>query len=106
MRFRVYLDCACLSVVLVLGVCSSCQTLVFGYGSWNVWFFAPGLAATCLYVVLVARAFSAMSYGGESFSPDDAYDSSLDSVLPVKGKYTINASFSTKTVRFALSCGG
>ena len=31
-----------------------------------------------------------MSYGGESFSPVVAYGSSLDSVLPVKGKYTIN----------------
>ena len=31
----------------------------------------------------------AMLCGGESFSPDDAYDSALDSVMPMKGKYTI-----------------
>ena len=28
--------------------------------------------------------------GGESFSPDDAYDSAWNSVKPMKGKYTIN----------------
>ena len=28
--------------------------------------------------------------GGESFSPDDAYVSALDSVMPMKGKHTIN----------------
>ena len=27
--------------------------------------------------------------GGESFSPDDAYDSAWNSVEPMKGKYTI-----------------
>ena len=32
----------------------------------------------------------AMSSGGESFSPDDAYDSAWGSVMPTKGKYTIN----------------
>ena len=31
-----------------------------------------------------------MLSGGESFSPDDASDSALDSVMPMKGKYTIN----------------
>ena len=28
--------------------------------------------------------------GGESFSPDDAYDSAWNSVKLMKGKYTIN----------------
>ena len=28
--------------------------------------------------------------GGEGFSPDDAYGSTLDSVMPMKGKHTIN----------------
>ena len=43
--------------------------------------------------------------GGESFSPDDAYDSALDSVMPMKGKYTINSS--VPGVRcVAMSCGG
>ena len=32
----------------------------------------------------------AMSSGGESFSPGDAYGSAWDSVMPTKGKYTIN----------------
>ena len=32
----------------------------------------------------------AMSCGGESFSPDGAYDFAWDSVKPMKGKYTIN----------------
>ena len=31
-----------------------------------------------------------LSCGGEGFSPDDAYGSSLDSVMPMKGKHTIN----------------
>ena len=31
----------------------------------------------------------AMLSGDESFSPDDASDSALDSVMPMKGKYTI-----------------
>ena len=32
----------------------------------------------------------AMSSGGESFSPDDAFDSAWDSVMPTKGKYTFS----------------
>ena len=32
---------------------------------------------------------AALSSGGGSFSPDDASDSALDSVMPMKGKYTI-----------------
>ena len=31
-----------------------------------------------------------LSCGGDSFSPDVAYSSSLDSVMPMKGKHTIN----------------
>ena len=42
----------------------------------------------------VLPVFSAMLgssvAGGESFSPDDAYDSAWNSVKPMKGKYTIN----------------
>ena len=42
----------------------------------------------------VLSVFSAMLgstvAGGESFSPDDAYDSALNSVKPMRGKYTIN----------------
>ena len=34
--------------------------------------------------------YAAMLCGGESFSLDDASYSALDSVLPMKGKYTIN----------------
>ena len=44
--------------------------------------------------------------GGESFSSDDASDSELDSVMPTKGKYTIN-SVQYQDVRcVAMSCGG
>ena len=42
----------------------------------------------------VIPVFSAMLgstvAGGESFSPDDAYDSAWNSVKPMKGKYTVN----------------
>ena len=31
--------------------------------------------------------FTWMSWGGGSFSPDDAYGSAWDSVLPMKGEY-------------------
>ena len=44
--------------------------------------------------------------GGESFSPDDAYVSALDSVMPTKGKHTINY-LQYQCVRcVAMSCGG
>ena len=36
------------------------------------------------------RSVFAMSFGGESFSPDGAYDYAWDSLKPMKGKYTIN----------------
>ena len=36
------------------------------------------------------RSVVAMSVGGESFSPDGAYDYAWDSVKPMKGKYTNN----------------
>ena len=31
-----------------------------------------------------------MSCGGDSFSPDGAYDFAWDTVKPMKGKFTIN----------------
>ena len=44
--------------------------------------------------------------GGESFSPDDAFVSALDSVMPMKGKHTINY-LQYQCVRcVAMSCGG
>ena len=36
------------------------------------------------------RRCVAVSCGGESFSPGDAYEFAWDSVMPMKGKYTIN----------------
>ena len=72
----VYMDCACLSVVLVL-VCSlpdvGIRIRLMGKVSTWSW-------CSCV----------AMSYGGESFSPDVASDSALDSVMSMKGKYSIN----------------
>ena len=51
----------------------------------------------------IAVWYVAMLCGGESFSPDDAYDSALDCVMPMKGKYTIKYTYSTK-VFGALRC--
>ena len=44
--------------------------------------------------------------GGESFSPDDAYDSALDSVMPMKGKHTINYLQYQGVWCVAMLCGG
>ena len=44
--------------------------------------------------------------GGESFSSDDASDSELDSVMPTKGKYTINYVQYQDVRCVAMSCGG
>ena len=73
------MDCACLSVVLVL-VCSlldvGIRVLLMGKVSLvSTW-------SWCSCVV--------MSYGGVSLSPDVAADSALESVMLVKGKYSIN----------------
>ena len=45
----------------------------------------------------------AMSSGGESFSPDDAYDSAWDSVMPTKGN-TLSITSSTKTLLGVFAC--
>ena len=45
----------------------------------------------------------AMSCGGGGFSPDDAYDSAWDSVLPTKGN-TLSITSRTKTLLGALRC--
>ena len=45
----------------------------------------------------------AMSSGGESFSPDDAYDSAWDSVMPTKGN-TLFITSSTKTLLGVFAC--
>ena len=45
----------------------------------------------------------AMSSGGESFSPDDAYGSPWDSVLPTKGN-TLLITSSTKTLLGVFAC--
>ena len=47
-----------------------------------------------------------MLCGGESFSPDDTYDSALDSVMPMKGKHTINFLQYQGVWCVAMSCGG
>ena len=52
--------------------------LHFALEMWTL-FYCP------LYLVVTCSLF-----GGESFSPDDAYVSALDSVMPMKGKHTIN----------------
>ena len=44
-----------------------------------------------------------MSSGGESFSPDDAYDSAWDSVMPTKGN-TLLITSSTKTLLGVFAC--
>ena len=54
----------------------------------------------------IAVGYVAVLCGGESFSPDDAYDSALDSVMPVKGKYTINYLQYQGVRCVAMSCGG
>ena len=83
----VYMDCACLSVVLVL-VCSLPDV---------------GIRIRLMGKVSLVSTWSwcscvAMSYGGGSFSPDVAADSALDSVMLMKGKYSINF-FQYQTVR-------
>ena len=47
-----------------------------------------------------------LSYGGESFSPDDASDSALDSVMPMKGKHTIIFLQYQGVWCVAMLCGG
>ena len=47
--------------------------------------------------------FVAMSCGGGGFSPDDAYDSAWDSVMPTKG-ITFLITSSTKTLLGVLRC--
>ena len=47
-----------------------------------------------------------MSCGGESFSSNDASDSELGSVMPTKGKYTINYVQYQDVRCVAMSCGG
>ena len=50
----------------------------------NYWF-SSSAAPMCCGGVCVA-----MSCGGDSFSPDGAYDFAWDCVKPTKGTYTIN----------------
>ena len=84
-------DCACPSVVLVL-VCSLPDVGIRIRLMGKVSLVSPWFWCSCV----------AMSYGGESFSPDDASDSALDSVMPMKG-YFPSISYSTKTFG-ALRC--
>ena len=86
-------DCACPSVVLVL-VCSLPDVGIRIRLMGKVSLVSPWSWCSCV----------AMSYGGESFSPDDASDSALDSVMPMKG-YFPSISYSTKTFG-AMLCGG
>ena len=72
-------DCADPSVVMVL-VCSLPVVGIRIRLMGKVSLVSPWSWCSCV----------AMSYGGESFSPDDASDSALDSVMPMKGKFFIN----------------
>ena len=47
--------------------------------------------------------FVVMSSGGQSFSPDDAYDSAWDSVMPTKGNTPLITS-STKMLLGVFAC--
>ena len=68
-------DCALLSVVLVLAC---------------LWMLSLSLVrCSCFFLSLRRCRCVVMTCGGRSFSPD-AYDSAWDSVLPMKGEYTIN----------------
>ena len=71
------------SLGLTVDTCLRQSTAAFVCGSFriqrNAWFDIGYIQSGTL-----------LSCGGEGFSPDDAYGSTLDSVMPMKGKHTIN----------------